>query len=254
MTDTKDKAAILRALHVPGEPVVLPNAWDAASARAIERAGFPGVATSSAAVAACLGWGDGEAAPVEQMLAAAAAIARSVEAPVTVDFERGYRLGPAELVERFAPTGAAGLNLEDSDPATGELVDVERQADFLAGVRAAGAAAGIDLVINARTDAFLRTLGTPAKQLATSIERGNRYRQAGADCVYPLGVGEPSAIRSLVDGIDGPVNVALGPQAPITVEDLADMGVARITFGPGLQRRVYGWFENEVLPSLRPGR
>ena len=106
-------ATTLRALHVPGTPLVLPNAWDAASARMVEQAGFPAVATSSNATAAILGYDDGEQAPVDEVLAAAAQVARSVSVPVTIDFERGYRLPPGELVERFTATGAVGLNLED---------------------------------------------------------------------------------------------------------------------------------------------
>lgn len=244
------KAARLRALHVPGHPVVLPNAWDAASARLVEDAGFPAVATSSAAVAAVLGWADGEASPVEEMLAAAGRIARAVAAPVTVDFERGYGLKAAELVERFAATGAAGLNLEDSDPATGVMIDAAEQADFLAEVRAAALAAGVDLVINARTDSFLRRAGTAEDQLAASIDRGSRYLAAGADCVYPLGVSDPEAIRALTDAIPGPVNVARGPQSGLSLGDLASLGVARVTFGPSLQRQAYGWFSSTLLQAL----
>jgi 2-methylisocitrate lyase-like PEP mutase family enzyme len=131
----QEKAATLRALHVSGDPLVLPNAWDAASARMVEAAGFPVVATSSFATARILGYDDGEAAPVEDVLAAAARIVRAVSAPVTVDFERGYGLAPAALVERLAATGAVGLNLEDSDPPTGEMIDAAQQADFLAAVR-----------------------------------------------------------------------------------------------------------------------
>ncbi|HWD81813.1 MAG TPA: isocitrate lyase/phosphoenolpyruvate mutase family protein, partial [Kribbella sp.] len=121
-------ATTLRELHVPGTPLVVPNAWDAASARLIEAAGFGAVATSSNATAAVLGYEDGEEAPVADVLAGAARIAHSVSVPVTVDFERGYRLAPAELVERFVATGAVGLNLEDSDPATGAMVDPDEQA------------------------------------------------------------------------------------------------------------------------------
>jgi 2-methylisocitrate lyase-like PEP mutase family enzyme len=244
------KAAALRALHVPGRPLVLPNCWDAASAQMIEEAGFPAIATSSAAVAATLGWADGEAAAVEDMLAAAGRIARSVGVPVTVDFERGYGLGPAELVERLAGTGAVGLNLEDSDPATGAMVDPAEQADFLAGVRAAAQAGGVDLVINARTDSFLRRAGTPQEQLAASVSRGSRYLAAGADCVYPLGAAGPEVIRALVEGIPGPVNVGRGPQATVSLGELAGLGVARVSFGPSLQRQAYGWFASSILQAL----
>jgi 2-methylisocitrate lyase-like PEP mutase family enzyme len=249
-TSSVQHAAQLRALHVPGKPVVLPNAWDAASARIIEEAGFPGVATSSAAVAATLGWADGEAAPVEEMLGAAHRIARAVAVPVTVDFERGYRLAPPELVDRLLRTGVAGVNLEDSDPATGTLVDVEEQAVFIRAVRAAVVAAGADLVINARTDAFLRREGGPAEQLATSIDRGNRYLRAGADCVYPLGAAGAEVIGELTRWMNGPVNIARGLQAGLTIDDLARLGVARVTFGPQLQRTTYAGLA-DALPNLR---
>jgi 2-methylisocitrate lyase-like PEP mutase family enzyme len=228
----------------------MPNAWDAASAQMIEEAGFPAVATSSAAVAATLGWSDGQGAPVEDMLAAAARIVRAVTVPVTVDFEHGYGLKPAELVERLAATGAVGMNLEDSDPATGIMADAEGQADFLAAVRSAAREAGIDLVINARTDSFLRKAGTPAEQLAASVDRGSRYLAAGADCVYPLGATDPEVIRALAEGIPGPVNVARGPQASVTLADLAGLGVARVTFGAGMHRQVYGWFRSSILQAL----
>jgi 2-methylisocitrate lyase-like PEP mutase family enzyme len=236
-----EKAAGLRALHVGGDPLVLANAWDAASARMVEAAGFAVVATSSNAIAATLGYEDGEAAPVEEMLAACGRIARAVGLPVTVDFERGYGLAPAELVERLAATGAAGLNLEDSDPPSGEMIEVGGQAEFLAAVRAAAQAAGVDLVINARTDSFLRRVGSRQEQLAASLERGERYLAAGADCVYPIAVVEPDAIRALVAGIPGPVNVVYGRGA-LTLAELADLGVARVSFGPALQRLVYDRF------------
>src|SRR5438552_12019565 len=154
-TVQRELATTLRALHVPGAPLVLPNAWDAASARMVERAGFPVVATSSFATAGILGYDDGQAAPVGEVLAAAARIVRAVSLPVTIDFERGYRLAPDELVERFAATGAVGLNLEDSDPSSREMIDAVEQVDFLSAVRSAAVSADFDLVINARTDSFV---------------------------------------------------------------------------------------------------
>src|SRR5258708_8063733 len=162
-------ATTLRPLHVPGEPLVLPNAWAAATAGMVETAGFPVVATSSCATAEVLGYDDGESAPVADVLAAAARIARSVSLPVTVDFERGYGLAPAELVERLAATGAVGMNLEDSDPHSGEMVDVAEQANFLAAGRSAAPSAGPDLVVNARTDSFQPPAGSPADQPSLSI-------------------------------------------------------------------------------------
>lgn len=244
-----DKAATLRELHVPGHPLVLPNAWDAASARMVEAAGFPVVATSSFAMAAVLGYQDGEEAPLEDVLGYAARIARAVSVPVTVDFERGYGLAPAELVERFLATGAVGLNLEDSDPATGELVDPAEQADFLAGVREA---AGAGLVINARTDSFVRRAGSPDEQLAVSIERGKRYLEAGADCVYPIAASSPEAVRALVEELPGPVNTGFG-QGGLSLAELTGLGVARVSFGPSLQQHLYKQFGTALLTAVENG-
>lgn len=245
-------AATLRALHVPDDPLVLPNAWDAASARMVEAAGFPAVATSSFATATVLGYDDGEAAPVVQVLVAAARIARAVSVPVTVDFERGYRLPPAELVERIAATGAVGVNLEDSDPPTGKMIDAGEQADFLAAVREATVSLGVDLVINARTDSFIRRAGSPEEQLAASIDRATRYIAAGADCVYPIGAGDPDAIRALAERIPGPVNVAFG-RGNLSIAELAALGVARVSFGPALQQHLYRKFESALLPAVAAG-
>jgi 2-methylisocitrate lyase-like PEP mutase family enzyme len=250
---SQEKATTLRALHVAGDPLVLPNAWDAASARMVEAAGFRAVATSSAAVAGVLGYDDREAAPVEEMLAATERIVRAVSLPVTVDFERGYGLAPAELVERFAATGAAGLNLEDSSPPTAEMVDAAEQADFLAAVRDAAVSQGVDLVINARTDSFLRQAGSPEAQLDATLDRGARYVAAGADCVYPIAVVDPAVIRALVEGIPGPINTVYGQQGKPSLAELAALGVARVSFGPGLQRYLYNKFGSALLSAVASG-
>lgn len=233
---TASRAAALRALHVPGKPVVLPNVWDAASARTVVAAGFPAVATASAAVAPALGFEDHEAAPVAEMFAAVARIVRAVDVPVTADLERGYGLPPAELAERLAETGAVGCNLEDSDPRTGAMVEADEQAEFLSAFRRAAP----HVVINARTDTLLR--GNPATEegrrdlLSEAVARGRTYAEAGADCVYALSLQALSAetVRELVKGIGAPVNIAYGPGSPLSFADLAAAGVARVTFGPGL--------------------
>ncbi|MCK2217112.1 isocitrate lyase/phosphoenolpyruvate mutase family protein [Actinomadura sp. ATCC 31491] len=250
--DPSSRAALLRSLHVPGKPLVLPNVWDAASARMAEAAGFPVVATSSAATAAVLGHEDGERAPVREVLDAAARIVRAVHVPVTVDFERGYGLAPAELAERFAATGAAGLNLEDSDPSTGQLIDAAAQADFLAAVREAATSLGVDLVVNARTDAFLRRAGSPEDRLAATIDRAGRYLAAGADCVYPIAASDPDVIRALARGIPGPINVGYG-QGKLLVADYAALGVARVSFGPALQRHLYTTFGSALFAAVAAG-
>jgi 2-methylisocitrate lyase-like PEP mutase family enzyme len=252
LTTNTTNAATLRALHLAGSPLVLPNAWDAASARLVEAAGFPVIATSSFATAVILGYEDGQEAPVEDVLAAAARIVRAVRLPVTVDFERGYRLAPAELVERFAATGAVGLNLEDSDPASGELIEAAEQAEFLAAVRAAAVSAGVDLVINARTDSFVRRAGSPQEQLAASIDRGARYLAAGADCIYPIAAAlDADTIGLLVEGIPGPVNIGYGRGA-LSLAELAALGVARVSFGPVLQGHLYDKFRT-LLSAVTAG-
>ncbi|MFG1696448.1 isocitrate lyase/phosphoenolpyruvate mutase family protein [Nonomuraea sp. NPDC049309] len=242
---TTDKASELRALHVPGRPLVLPNAWDAASARAVREAGFPAVATSSAAVARTLGYEDGERTPVAEMLAAIARVAAAVDVPVTADFERGYRLKPAELAERLLATGAAGCNLEDSLPDTGELVDPDEQADFLAEVRAA---AGPGLVINARVDVYL----SERRSLEEAVRRGRRYLEAGADCVYPIGADGEDEIRALVSELGGPVNVLCGPGTPPPAR-LAELGVARVSFGSGVHRATQAYAKG-LLAAVAEGR
>ncbi|MFJ2033064.1 isocitrate lyase/phosphoenolpyruvate mutase family protein [Streptosporangium sp. NPDC087985] len=251
-TAAAEKARALRALHVPGNPLVVPNVWDAASARTVEAAGFPVVATASAAVAPVLGYDDGESTPVEEMLAAIARITRAVDVPVTADLERGYGMEPAELVERLAATGAAGCNLEDSDPRTGKMIDAEEQAAFLAAVRAAASDAGTGLVINARVDTYIHGEGTPAEKLAEAILRGRRYLRAGADCVYPIIVSEAGAIRSLAEEIGGPINVAFHPGTP-SLGELAGLGVARVSFGPGLHRAAQS-YTAQMVAAIKAGQ
>ncbi|MFI7706977.1 isocitrate lyase/phosphoenolpyruvate mutase family protein [Nonomuraea sp. NPDC049480] len=241
---TTDKVSVLRALHVPGSPLVLPNVWDAASARAVQDAGFPVVATGSAGVSRVLGYEDGEGTPAGEMLAAVARIVRAVSVPVTADVERGYGLKPAELAERLAATGAAGCNLEDTDPATGELVDPGAQAEFLAEVRAA---AGQDLVINARVDVYLH--GRTSRQEA--VERGRRYLEAGADCVYPIGLGDEAEIQALAAELEGPVNILFRPGTP-SLGRLAQLGVARISFGGGLQQAAHAYAQG-LFAKVRKG-
>ncbi|WP_116045652.1 isocitrate lyase/PEP mutase family protein [Amycolatopsis palatopharyngis] len=233
-------AAELRDLHVPGKPLVLPNAWDADSARLLVEAGFPVVATSSAAVAAVLGHDDGEQAPVDEMFAAAARIARVVDVPVTVDAEAGYGLAPAELVARLGEASAVGCNLEDSDLRAGGLRGATEQADFLAAVRQA---AGDALVINARIDCFLDTRGgaEEAAVLPDAIERARRYLDAGVDCVYPIHVTSEPVLRSFTEAIaPAAVNATYLPSGP-ALAGLASCGVSRISLGAGLWRAGRAW-------------
>ncbi|GLY43520.1 carboxyvinyl-carboxyphosphonate phosphorylmutase [Amycolatopsis sp. NBRC 101858] len=221
-------AAALKALHVPGKPLVLPNAWDADTARLVEAAGFPVVATSSVAVASVLGFPDGEKAPAEEMFAAAKRIAKAVSVPVTVDAESGYGLSGAELAGRLLDAGAAGCNFEDTDHATGDVRPVAEQAERIAALREA---AGDGLVINARVDSFRGV--DPQDHLADGIARAKAYLDAGADCVYPIHLRTPEVLAAFVQGVGGAVNAPAWPGSP-GLGGLAELGVARISLGGGL--------------------
>jgi 2-methylisocitrate lyase-like PEP mutase family enzyme len=228
------QAQELQRLH-HGDLLVLPNVWDAGSARVVEEAGFPAVATASAAVSASLGYPDGEGAPWEEMFAANARIARAVGLPVTMDAEGGYGLPASDLVQHLLDAGVVGCNLEDSDHRSGGLKAAERQADWLAEVRSEAGSAGVPLVINARVDVFLPT-GQVAEEdrIAECIRRGRLYRRAGADCVYPIGVGDPDTLATLVAEIDSPINGNSTPKLGLPV--LRDLGVARVSYGPRFYR------------------
>jgi 2-methylisocitrate lyase-like PEP mutase family enzyme len=250
-TVVNGRAATLRDLHRPGAPLLLPNVWDCRSARLVATAGLPAVATSSAAIADSLGYRDGEATPVGEMLDAIARIAAAVAVPVTADLERGYRMGPADLVERLAATGAAGCNLEDSDPRTGLLIDADRQADFLSEVRSASRRCGIDLVINARIDTYVTTSGGEAvARLAETVRRARLYQAAGADCVYPILLPGEAAIAEFVAAVGAPVNVLADRHTPAR---LAELGVARISFGPRLYHDSEAHLAGLIAELVRPG-
>jgi 2-methylisocitrate lyase-like PEP mutase family enzyme len=216
--------------------LVLPNVWDAASARIVAEAGFPVIATASAAISAMLGYPDAEGAPWSEMFAAAGRVVRAVQVPVTVDAEAGYGMRPRELVDRLLEIGASGCNLEDTDHRNGGLVEAEAHAEWLAAVRAAADDAGVPIVINARTDTFLpqsRMLGQD--RVVEAIRRGRRYLQAGADCVYPIGVGDERDLAALIAGLPGPVNGNTGA-AGLDLAKLRELGVARVSYGPRLYR------------------
>ncbi len=255
-TDLESRCERLRSLHVPGTPLVLPNAWDVASARAVAAAGFPVVATTSMGVAASLGYEDHERAPADEMLAAAARIATGVNVPVTVDAEAGYGMEPTDLVARLKEMGAAGCNLEDTNHATGELRDPVEQADWLRAVRGAASDQGYGLVINARIDVFLSALasGTEAKSQSElvneALRRAHAYAEAGADCVFPILLWEPDALESFISNAPGPISVLQIPPAPSHAE-LAELGVARISYGGLLHREAMEQF-GRLLESL-PG-
>jgi 2-methylisocitrate lyase-like PEP mutase family enzyme len=239
VSDLVELAERLRALHHAASPLILANAWDVSSARAVERAGALAIATSSSAVAESLGHEDGEAAPADEMFAALGRIGAAVSVPLSGDVEAGYGLEAGELVERLLQAGAVGFNYEDTDrsgPAPA-LAATIHQAERIAALRQAAAAADMPLVINARIDVYLRGSGSVAERTDEAISRGRAYLEAGADCVYPIMLIDRAQIARIVEALHAPVNVLLRPGAP-SIDELGRMGVRRISVGGGLAHRV----------------
>lgn len=245
------RAHALRDLHHRDAPLVLPNAWDAASARAVAEAGFPAVATTSGGVALSLGFADHQQTPPDEMFAAIARIASAVEVPVTADVEAGYGLPADEIAGRLLAAGAAGCNLEDTDHGAGALADADTHATRVSEVKAAAARAGADLVVNARVDVFLHGSDPPEVRATEAVRRGRLYLDAGADCVYPIFARGRSVLRGIVEGVDGPVNAMVTPGG-LGVAELAALGVRRISYGSGLFAAQLEAFR-KTLAGLREG-
>ena len=242
MSALESLARRLRELHQQAAPLVLPNAWDAATARAVVEAGFAAVATTSSGVSAALGYADGEHTPPDEMFAAIGRISRVVDnnVAVTADIESGYRLSPADLVARLLEAGAVGCNLEDTDHRLPEhaLVDADTQAERLQAVKRAAREQGVDIVLNARVDIFLRGHdgGTAQSQLDEAIRRARLYLEAGADSIFPIGAPDEATISALVKAIPAPVNVIPGFRGAPGLPRLRELGVRRISFAGRLFR------------------
>jgi 2-methylisocitrate lyase-like PEP mutase family enzyme len=232
------RAETLRALHRGPRLLLLPNAWDVASARAFaELPGCVAIATTSGGVAHSLGFEDGEQTPRDEMLRAVGRIAAAVDLPVSADLEAGYG-DPVGTAERAWAAGIAGINLEDSR--SGTLLPVAEQVEILKAVRASVPA----LVLNARVDVFVRKAGG----IDEAVERANAYLAAGADCTYPL-LAPFEHVPELARLIDGPVNVMLRPGAP-AVAELERLGVRRATWGGGLAKAALDAAAQVVRQSL----
>jgi 2-methylisocitrate lyase-like PEP mutase family enzyme len=239
-----ERADALRRLHMRARPLVLPNAWDVASARLVVKAGFPVVATSSGTIAATLGYEDNDSMPVDEAFGVIARIARSVSVPVTADVEAGYRLSPEDLVERLLDAGAVGCNLEDTDHHGGVgLVDAGENAERLRAVRRAASEAGVEIVLNARVD-VMRLEGDQRELFEEAVRRARLYLQAGADCVFPIRLADDELIGEFVRRVEGPVNV-VGAGAP-PLARLAELGVARVSFAGFLMNQVYSAHEAKL--------
>lgn len=229
-------AATLSALHVPGDPVVVPTVWDPWSATFAVESGFSALTIGSHPVAEALGRGDNEGLSLDEMLAQVALITSSVDVPVSADLESGYGAEPSRIVEGLLDAGAVGLNLEDTVHSEGgrQRSDAEH-ADFIAAVRAAADDTDVHVVINARTDILLKHIGPVADRADRAIARLVAAGAAGADVLYPVGIHDEVTHRRLVAELPRPVNAIARPTVD-RLGALAAFGVARISFGPHLQR------------------
>jgi len=235
------RARTLLDLHHTGTTLVLPNVWDAWSARAVAGAGYAALSIGSHPLADSRGQGDHEDMTLADALDGVARICAAVpDVPVTADLESGYDTPASELVDRLLAAGAVGLNIEDTVHSQGRMREPQEHADYIAALRQAADDTGVDVVINARTDVFLRK-DEFRDPVAEATSRLQLCEQAGARCVYPVGVPDAAALQSLLADLSGPVNVIASPRTGATAGSLADlqaMGVHRVTFGPKLQQEL----------------
>jgi len=229
-------------MHHGPELLLLPNAWDVVSAKLYEVEGFRAIGTTSAGISSTLGFADGERMSLDDNLAVCRRIVDHVAVPVSVDIEAGYGAcldGLAGTVAKVIAAGAVGVNIEDSakagcgGPETGTLLDPHLQAARIAAVRKVADAAGVPLVINARTDVLLDHGVVTEARLREAVDRGNAYREAGADCVFvpDMGTLGEADIGVLAGGIKAPLNLIAGARTP-AVRRLEALGVSRLSFGP----------------------
>jgi 2-methylisocitrate lyase-like PEP mutase family enzyme len=240
-------AGRLRDLHRPGDPLLLVNVWDPETAKRVEAAGALAVATSSAAIAHSLGGRDDNSAGPAAFRSLAAAVG-AVGVPVTADLEGGYGLSGSELVDRLLSAGAVGCNIEDTDHSRGDrLLDAEEHATYLAEIRTAAEARRVPIVLNARIDTILRAAQRDATlSIEETLRRARLYIEAGADCIYPIGLRDPDLVKLIINEVGCLINV--NPSAPL--QALADAGAARVSFGAGPFFFMMAEFESRARAAL----
>lgn len=250
------KARLFRQMHDRSHILLLPNAWDAGSARVFAGAGSVAIATTSAGVAWSLGYADGENAPLDEVLAATGRIARAVELPVTADIESGYGVttdAVADSVRAFIASGVVGINLEDGLHAPGALRSIEDGVARIRAARAAADQAGVPIVINARTDTYMLGFGDSAEaRFDETVRRGRAYLAAGADCLYPIGLADAAILENLVRTLNAPINVGARPGLP-NMAELARMGIARISLATRLTTLAYAAADTALRNVLITG-
>ena len=239
----KEKAERFLKFHHDQEILVLLNSWDIGSSKLVEACGYKAVATTSMGVAASFGYPDCQVIQLSEMLGVMTGIVRAVQVPVTVDIEAGYGNNVEEVIDsvrKIIATGIVGINIEDSIELSPELIDVTEICERISAIRALSDSLGFHLVINARTDSFYTSSGSPQQKLSESIKRGNKYREAGADCIFVQPVWDKETISTLVKEIHAPINILANPSigagvAP-SVRELQDLGVARVSLGSSLMK------------------
>jgi 2-methylisocitrate lyase-like PEP mutase family enzyme len=248
------KAEQFRKLHHGPKMLLLPNAWDVASARILEECGHPAIATTSAGIAYSLGYPDGQRISRDEMLDVVARIARAVRVPVTADLEAGYGTSPkdmAETVRAAIEAGAIGMNLED---VTGDdessQVAIPLQVEKIRAIRDTAASLGVPFVLNARTDAYLMPIGEEATRFERTVERLRAYRDAGADCLFAPGLYDRETIAKLVKAVEAPINILANPACPPMAE-LEKIGVARVSTGSGIMRAAMGAVQRVAKDMLQ---
>jgi 2-methylisocitrate lyase-like PEP mutase family enzyme len=253
----KRLAEAFRRAHRGPRLLLLPNAWDAMSARQFEAAGFGAVATTSGGLAWALGFADGEQAPWSEVVAATERIVRVVRVPVSADIEAGYGETPSQVaasIGEIIRTGVAGVNLEDGTPRADMPVrPIEAAAERIRAAREAANSADVPLVINARIDLYLKNVGDPATRFEETVQRAKAYRAAGADCIYPFGFIDMDAVVRLVKAIDAPVNIVARAGTPPAAE-LERIGVARVSIASGATLAVMSLIKTIGEQLLATGR
>jgi 2-methylisocitrate lyase-like PEP mutase family enzyme len=239
----KEKAELFLRYHYDKEILVLLNSWDIGSSKLIEACGYKAVATTSMGIAASLGYPDCQIIKLPEMIEVIMGIINSVHVPVTVDIEAGYGNNLNEIIDsvkKIIATGIVGVNIEDSIDLSPQLIDEMEFCERISAIRALSDSMGFHLVINARTDSFYTSSGSTREKLSESIKRGNKYREAGADCIFVQPVSEKETIATLVKEINAPINIlanpGIGGKVPPSVQELQDLGVARVSLGSGLMK------------------
>jgi len=243
MKSQTNQAIQFLQLHRGPGVLILPNAWDVASARIFEEAGFPAIATTSAGIAFSLGYPDGQRIPREEMMARIGRIARAVHAPVTADVESGYSSTPegaAQITRELVHAGAVGMNLEDSSGNPDRpLIDLQLAVEKIKAAREAAMQMRAQIVVNARTDVYLLPGGNPDADYSEALQRLLAFRDAGADCVFAPGLKDAETIGRLAQAVVCPLNILAGVGSP-SIPELEKLGVARVSVGSGPMRATLG--------------